>query len=116
MNKIIKIIIVLIIISSTISINVFAGYQLTGKSFKPNIPSTTEPGVNKVVKIAGKILGLIRSISAASLVIIIAYLGLKYMMGSVEQRADYKKSFIPLIIGTAIVLFSSSLAIFIWNF
>ena len=33
-------------------------------------------------------------------------LGIKYMMGSLEQRAGYKKSMLPLLIG-AILLFSA---------
>ncbi|MCI8621854.1 MAG: hypothetical protein HFJ50_09445 [Clostridia bacterium] len=33
-------------------------------------------------------------------------LGIKYMMGSLEQRATYKKSMLPLLIG-AVLLFSA---------
>ena len=35
---------------------------------------------------------------------------MKYMLGSVEEKADYKKSFIPLIIGVTIVFAATSIA------
>ena len=34
-------------------------------------------------------------------------LGIKYMMGSAEEKAEYKKTFIPYIIG-AVLLFAAS--------
>ena len=37
------------------------------------------------------------------------------MIGSTEERADYKKSFIPLIIGIVVVLSASTLAGWIFS-
>ena len=37
----------------------------------------------------------------------VAILGVKYMMGSAEERAEYKKSMLPYLIG-AILLFGAS--------
>lgn len=37
------------------------------------------------------------------------------MLGSVEEKADYKKSFIPLIIGIILVVAAASIATFIFN-
>ena len=44
----------------------------------------------------------IRTIGATISVVVLLVLGIKYMMGSVEERADYKKSMIPYVVGTFI--------------
>ena len=62
----------------------------------------------KLEEKAGKILGAIRTMGVTSSVTILMVLGIKYMLGSVEEKAEYKKDFIPYIIG-AILLFSGSL-------
>ena len=37
-------------------------------------------------------------------IIVIGLLGIKYMTGSVEEKADYKKSMIPFLIGTVLIV------------
>ena len=48
-------------------------------------------------------------------VIILMILGVKYMLGSVEEKADYKKSFMPLIIGIILVVSATTIASFIFG-
>lgn len=64
---------------------------------------------------AGKIMGMLRNIAVIASVIIIMILGVKYMLGSVEEKAEYKKSFMPLIIGIILVVSATSIASFIFN-
>lgn len=64
---------------------------------------------------AGKIMGMIRNVAAIAAVIIIMVLGVKYMLGSVEEKAEYKKSFMPLIIGIVLVVAATAIASFIFN-
>ena len=59
---------------------------------------------------AGKILGLIQIASAVAAVILIAVFGFKFIMGSANEKADYQKSFIPLIVGVVVVFAASSIA------
>lgn len=68
----------------------------------------------KVTKIAGIIIAFLRNVSIIITVIIITLLGLKYMLGSVEEKADYKKSFPNVIIGAVMIsgIFSIVSAIF----
>lgn len=42
-------------------------------------------------------------------------LGLKYMMGSVEERADYKKTLVPMLIGTLMIFISGTVVSIIWS-
>ena len=48
-------------------------------------------------------------------VLIGAILGIKFMIGSVEEKAEYKKSFMPLIIGIVLVVSATTIAAFIFN-
>lgn len=65
--------------------------------------------------VAGNIIKLIRNVAAIAAVVIISILGIKYMIGSTEERADYKKSFIPLIVGIVIVLAAASIASLVFS-
>ena len=42
-------------------------------------------------------------------VVMIAVLGIKYMMGSAEEKAEYKKTMIPYIVGALLVFAGTSL-------
>lgn len=64
---------------------------------------------------AQQIMGMIRNASAIIAVIILMILGVKYMLGSVEEKAEYKKSFVPLIVGIVVVVAATSIASFIFN-
>jgi len=65
--------------------------------------------------LAGKVLAFIRNVAVIGGVIIIAILGVKYMMGSLEEKADYKKSFVPLIIGIVVVMSATTIASMLFN-
>lgn len=119
MKKTMKILTILLLAVMLISFttNVFAA---TGTAVKPgdleskiDYGSTTDTG--DLMKKAGKVMGMIRNISAIAAVIIIMILGVKYMLGSVEEKAEYKKSFMPLIIGIILVVAATSIATFIFG-
>ena len=65
---------------------------------------------SKVQSIAGQVLSVIRTVAVIAGVILIAVLGIKYMMGSASEKAEYKKSMIPLIVGAIVVMAASQLA------
>lgn len=71
---------------------------------------------NSIKYFGGSVLGTIRNIAAISSVILIAIFGLKFMFGSVDQKAEYKKYFMPLIVGMVVVVSGTSIASFIWDF
>ena len=101
------IIFILLISITTVS---FAGqYSIEPGGFS----ATYNTDISTAESIGEKILGYIVNIAAISSVVIIAFLGLKFMVGSVEQRAEYKKSFMPLIVGMFVVLSSSMLVGFL---
>ena len=71
--------------------------------------STDGIDTGKLTDIAGKVLGLIQVASAVLAVILIAVFGFKFILGSASEKADYQKSFIPLIVGIVVVFAASSI-------
>lgn len=64
----------------------------------------------RVIFTALRIVGTVLS------VVILIIIGLKYMLGSVEERADYKKTLIPYVVGTFFLFATSVLPQIIYDF
>ncbi len=69
-----------------------------------SVTQDTATGASKLQDIGNAIIGAIRAIGTIVSVAIFAVLGIKYMTGSVEERAEYKKTMVPYLIG-ALLLF-----------
>ena len=112
MKKTMKILTVLLIaiLMITFATNVLAA-NVSFSELSPKYEGDNSGLVSK----ANNIMGLIRNIAIIASVIILMVLGVKYMLGSVEEKADYKKSFMPLIIGIILVVSATSIASFIFS-
>lgn len=80
---------------------------------KPNYEGTN---TTEFTSFAGKVVGLIRTIGIVASVIILMIIGLKFLMGSAEEKAEYKKSLMPYVIGAVILFGASTIAGFVVNF
>ena len=111
MKKTMKILTVLLLamVLITFATNVFAA-ELDPAKLTPSYGNS-----DGLQKKAGQIMGMIRNVAIVASVIIIMVLGVKYMLGSVEEKAEYKKSFMPLIIGIILVVSATTIAAFIFN-
>ena len=111
MKKTMKILTVLLlaIVLITFATNVFAA-ELDPAKLTPSYGNS-----DGLQKKAGQIMGMIRNVAIVASVIIIMVLGVKYMLGSVEEKAEYKKSFMPLIIGIILVVSATTIASFIFG-
>lgn len=65
--------------------------------------------------LGNKIVTLLSVIGSVVSVIVLIVLGIKYMTGTVSQKADYKKTLIPYVIGAVLVFASSVIAGVIYN-
>lgn len=72
-------------------------------------PDTTGIDQTGMETMAGRILGLIQVASAILAVVLIAVFGFKFILGSASEKADYQKSFIPLIVGLVVVFAATSI-------
>ena len=74
-------------------------------------------GVSKtdITDKVGKIIGALQWIGAIVGVLIIVIFGIKYMMGSLEEKAEYKKTFVPFIVGAIVIFAAPQIAKLIFN-
>lgn len=62
-----------------------------------------DPGSTELEGIAGKIVSVVQAIGAVVSVVMLIVIGIRYMLGSVEERAEYKETLKPYIIGALLV-------------
>ncbi len=102
-----KIIMVLCIIFAILAIGVVSfADQLKPTDLYPDA-NTDITGQTEIATLGKNIVGVIQTVGIVVAVIILLVLGIQYMMGSAEQKADYKKSMIPYLVG-AIILFAAT--------
>lgn len=106
--KVIKILIVSVLIMIT-SMN----YQVVATN-NPYLNNTEEYKTSTEGQIslafkgkAEKVLGVVNIVGVACSVIILCIIGIRYILGSAEEKAEYKKTMLGYIIG-ALLLFTGS--------
>ena len=67
------------------------------------------------VEIGNIIIWLVRTIGEAIAVIMLIIIGIKYLMGSVEEKAEYKQSMWPYILGAILIFAGSAITELIYN-
>lgn len=113
MKKIKNILTILLIFLITITITIMS---TVNASFNPDIYKPGAPGSGNAVKTMGEtIVGVVQVIGMIVSVIVLIALGIKYMMGSVEEKASYKKSMVPYIVGAVMLFAASSVAQFLYE-
>ncbi len=66
-------------------------------------PKTGTDATEAVTNFGQNILGIVSTVASVLAVIILIVLGVKYMMGSAEEKAEYKKTLLPYAIGAVFV-------------
>lgn len=109
MKKIFSIV-TLIIMLTTICSNFVLAYN-------PSLltPDTTTAASTEVKTIGQKILGIVQIVGTTASIITLIILGIKYMMGSVEEKAEYKKTLMPYLIGAVFVLAAVNITTWIYD-
>lgn len=67
------------------------------------------------VKLANKIIGGLQAVGSIVSVASLVLIGIKYMLGSAEEKADYKTSMIPYLVGAILVFCASNIIAAIYN-
>lgn len=70
--------------------------------YKPDSPDNAS-NADKLLEIGNDIVGFLQIVGSILSVIVLVVLGIKYMVGSAEDRASYKKTMIPYLIGAIMV-------------
>ncbi len=83
------------------------GSDVDAGGLADRLHGTTSGATDQVVDIGNQIIGIITTVGVVVSVVVLLVLGIKYMMGSASEKAEYKKTMIPYLVG-AVLIFGAS--------
>lgn len=113
-TKIISVIMLAVMLTITVS-----NVAMAATDFG-TIISSTENKINRqndanVQDIGGRIIGFIQVLGVVAAVIVLVWLGVKYITASPEGKADYKGALVPYVIGAILLALGPTIAAGIFN-
>ena len=114
MKKSIKIVsvVLMILAIALVSTTVLAGDTA---NFRPTDVNFDTRNTQNIQSLGSRILGIVRVVGTIAAVAMLIVLGIKYMMGSAEERAEYKKTLFPYFIGAILIFAATNLADIIYT-
>ena len=117
MKKSIKIASIALIIIAIVMISTSVFATTTNGNYRPSdvkeVINTSN--TENIEGLGGRIVGIIRVVGTIAAVAMLIVLGIKYMMGSAEERAEYKKTLFPYFIGAILIFAATNLADIIYS-
>ena len=104
--KIVTTILMVIMVLTTLAEVVFASEASLISEIAQGGQTPTTGGI---VNFGRQVVSVVRVIGIVIAVIILLILGIKYMIGSAEERAEYKKTMVPYIVGAVLIFASTTL-------
>ena len=117
MKKGTKMIFSTIMIIMMVILTVAPVFDATAGAVDPkNLTGSNSTNTTTMQNIGNQIITVVSVAGSIVSVIVLIVLGIKYMMGSAEEKAEYKKTLMPYIIGAALVFAASAIAGIVFNF
>ncbi len=110
MKKSIKIVSILLMVLAIILVSTSVFAASPSETVNINTSNT-----ENVTNIGNRILGIIRVVGTIVSVGMLIVLGIKYMMGSAEEKAEYKKTLFPYFIGAILIFAATNLADMVYS-
>ncbi len=110
--KIITVLFLTIIISSIVIETQAVGLEVLDD---PNAYIQESGDNSGVVDIGNIIVWVVRALGTAISILMLMIVGIKYIMGSVEEKAEYKQTMWPYIVGALLIFGGSSVTSIIYN-
>ena len=101
--------ILFVFVSPILNYSIASGPIDDPNSFRPNKTGSDNGDIHYLTRKGNRVFGVISTVGIVASAITMVILGLKYMMGSSEEKAEYKKSMIPYIIGIVLLLSVSTI-------
>lgn len=111
-TKTMKILTILATILLVLSLGASTAFAI----ISPTDITIKDPTSTDIQDLGGKIIGILQTVGVVLSVVILVVLGIKYMMGSAEEKAEYKKSMIPYIVGAACIFLAPTIANIVYQF
>lgn len=112
MKKISKILVVmlLVLMTMTMFMSVTVNASTDSSSKVEDLFSGGSVQVDGINNVGKNIVSIITTIGIIVAVIVLLILGIKYMMGSASEKAEYKKTMIPYLVGAVLIFGASAIA------
>ena len=82
-------------------------FAIDAAGIADQLKGTETTASGSVTTLGNQIIGIITTVGVVVAVVVLLVLGIKYMMGSASEKAEYKKTMIPYLVG-AILIFGAS--------
>lgn len=113
--KKIMVIVMTIIMICMLTVPVFADVDLTPAGVGEKI-TVGDDARDSITNFGGQIVGVLQVAGTVIAVLILVVLGIKYMMGSAEEKAEYKKTMMPYLVGALLIFAAVTIANMVYNF
>ena len=77
--------------------------------------NSTSVQTNDLTNVGNNIVTIIQVVGIVIAVIVLLVIGIKYMIGSASEKAEYKKTMIPYIVGALLIFAGTSLVRVIYS-
>ena len=115
-KKTLKILTVLFIVSIMLLVFTTIVRASDTEELLGGIQSNTQGSTSQSQQIGGLIVGIVQTIGTIVAVVVVAVLGIKYMTGSTEEKAEYKKTMLPYLVGAIILFLGVTIVRVIYSF
>lgn len=102
--KLVSVLVMVVMVLFTLSTMVSAADSIID-GMKP-----TYSDADGITNIGQKITNIISTVAIVIAVVVLLILGIKYMIGSASEKAEYKKTMIPYLVGAVIVFGAGAIA------
>ncbi len=106
MKKVVSLLVILLTISIIFEISTVYAADAGVTKIIENMAGTSNPveaGGTKVGGVINNVIGLLQVVGTGISIIVITILGIKYILASPGEKADIKKSAIPIVIGCVLL-------------
>ena len=111
MKKISKMISILLIVMMLISMGTTVFAAVSGVDSPATLQGESVSGTSQITKIGNQIITILTIVGVVASVIVLIVLGI-----NAEEKAEYKKTMMPYIVGAALVFAASALAGMLYSF
>lgn len=107
---------ILMIITLMFSIaNIALGVDSAMSTMRNGLKNGGGAGGTAVANLGATIVGIMQVVGVVVAVVVILVIGIKYLIGSAEERAEYKKTMIPYLVGAVLIFASTTIVNVIYN-
>ncbi len=111
--KILSMILIVMMVIASISSVVLAAPDMT--TAIDTIANGNGDQPDQVITLGATIVTIMQTVGIVVAVVVLLILGIKYMMGSAEEKAEYKKTMIPYLVGAILIFASTTIVHVVYN-